>query len=108
MTEPARIRVATAQPYDVVVGHHLLGELPRLLGAGVKRVLDVRLNNTSQLAGYSKRDDLAYFLRAIGGIGYVHLPDLAPTAAPPRTDAGRSGSRPATAESPRRATPGAA
>jgi uncharacterized protein (DUF488 family) len=50
-----------------------------LTRAGVKRVLDVRLNNFSQLAGFSKKDDLAYFLRAIGGIDYVHLPDLAPT-----------------------------
>jgi uncharacterized protein (DUF488 family) len=48
--------------------------------AGVARVLDVRLNNTSQLAGFAKRDDLAYFLRAAVGIGYEHLPDLAPTA----------------------------
>jgi uncharacterized protein (DUF488 family) len=47
--------------------------------AGVKRVVDVRLNNVSQLAGYSKRDDLRYFLRAVAGIDYVHLPDLAPT-----------------------------
>ncbi|MGD0537299.1 MAG: DUF488 domain-containing protein [Verrucomicrobiota bacterium] len=47
--------------------------------AGVKRVVDVRLNNISQLAGFSKKDDLAYFLKEIGGIGYVHLPELAPT-----------------------------
>ena len=47
--------------------------------AGVKRVVDVRLNNRSQLAGFSKKEDLAYFLREIGGIEYVHLPDLAPT-----------------------------
>lgn len=47
--------------------------------AGVKRVIDVRLNNTSQLAAYSKKDDLRYFLRAIGGIDYVHMPELAPT-----------------------------
>lgn len=51
----------------------------RLQQAGVARVLDVRLNNTSQLAGFAKRDDLTYFLRAIAGIGYEHLPDLAPT-----------------------------
>lgn len=51
----------------------------RLRDAGVRRVVDVRLNNVSQLAGFSKRDDLRYFLRAIGGIDYVHLPDLAPT-----------------------------
>ena len=50
-----------------------------LQSAGVKRVVDTRLNNNSQLAGYSKRDDLAYFLRTIAGIEYVHLLDLAPT-----------------------------
>jgi uncharacterized protein (DUF488 family) len=44
-------------------------------------VVDIRLNNVSQLAGFSKRGDLAYFLRAIGGIDYVHVPDLAPTQA---------------------------
>lgn len=51
----------------------------RLQRAGVKRVIDTRLNNNSQLAGFSKRDDLAYFLRSIAGIEYVHLLDLAPT-----------------------------
>jgi len=51
----------------------------RLQRAGVKRVIDTRLNNNSQLAGFSKRDDLAYFLRSIAGIEYVHLMDLAPT-----------------------------
>ena len=47
--------------------------------AGVTRVADVRLNNVSQLAGFAKRKDLEYFLDAICGIDYVHLPDLAPT-----------------------------
>jgi uncharacterized protein (DUF488 family) len=51
----------------------------KLQQAGVKRVVDVRLNNNSQLAGFSKRDDLAYFLKAVAGIEYVHLLDLAPT-----------------------------
>jgi len=51
----------------------------RLLKAGVKKVVDVRLHNTSQLAGFAKADDLAYFLRKIGGIQYVHQPLLAPT-----------------------------
>jgi uncharacterized protein (DUF488 family) len=51
----------------------------KLRAAGVKRVVDVRLNNISQLAGFSKKDDLKYFLRAIAGIDYVHLPELAPT-----------------------------
>lgn len=47
--------------------------------SGTRRVVDVRLNNISQLAGFAKRDDLAYFLRAICDVDYVHLPDLAPT-----------------------------
>jgi len=51
----------------------------RLQTAGVKKVVDIRLNNTSQLAGYAKKDDLAYVLELVG-IGYQHLPELAPTA----------------------------
>lgn len=51
----------------------------KLQSAGVKRVLDVRLNNISQLAGFAKKDDLAYFLNSICGIDYVHLLELAPT-----------------------------
>lgn len=47
--------------------------------AGVRRVIDTRLNNVSQLAGFSKRDDLAYFLKEIGDIEYIHIPELAPT-----------------------------
>jgi len=45
----------------------------------IRRLLDVRINNTSQLAGYTKQDDLAFFLREIGGMEYVHLTSLAPT-----------------------------
>ena len=51
----------------------------KLQAAGVQRLVDVRLNNTSQLASFAKRDDLRYFARAICGIDYVHLTDLAPT-----------------------------
>lgn len=51
----------------------------KLRDAGVKRVLDIRLYNASQLAGYTKKDDLAYFLRAIGGMEYVHNTDFSPT-----------------------------
>lgn len=51
----------------------------RLRKAGVRRVVDVRLNNVSQLAGFSKRDDLQFFLKSILGIEYVHVPLLAPT-----------------------------
>ncbi len=51
-----------------------------LEAAGVTRVVDVRLNNVSQLAGFAKKQDLAYFLRRIGDIDYVHVPYLAPTS----------------------------
>jgi len=51
----------------------------RLKTAGVKRLVDVRLHNVSQLAGFAKRDDLRYFLRSICDIDYVHRPELAPT-----------------------------
>jgi uncharacterized protein (DUF488 family) len=47
--------------------------------AGVKRLIDIRLNNTSQLAGFTKRDDLRFFLKEICGADYVHEPLLAPT-----------------------------
>lgn len=52
----------------------------RLQKAGVRRIVDVRLNNVSQLAGFTKKDDLRYFAKAICGIDYVHVPVLAPTA----------------------------
>lgn len=47
--------------------------------SGAKRIVDVRLNNVSQLAGFAKKDDLAYFLDSICKMEYVHLPELAPT-----------------------------
>ena len=50
-----------------------------LRSAQVKTVLDVRLNNVSQLAGFAKRDDLRFFLREVGNIDYVAMPDWAPT-----------------------------
>jgi uncharacterized protein (DUF488 family) len=55
------------------------GFFERLRKAGVKTVIDVRLHNTSQLAAFAKADDLAYFLRKIGEIKYLHQPLLAPT-----------------------------
>ena len=51
----------------------------RLNAAGIKRLLDVRLNNVSQLAGFAKRDDLAFFLRELCGAAYTHEPRLAPS-----------------------------
>ena len=47
--------------------------------AGIRRLVDVRLNNVSQLAGFTKRDDLAYFLRAICQADYHHELLLAPS-----------------------------
>jgi uncharacterized protein (DUF488 family) len=51
----------------------------KLRRPGLVRLIDVRLNNVSQLAGFSKRDDLAFFSESILSIPYVHLPELAPT-----------------------------
>ena len=51
----------------------------RLAEAGVARVLDVRLRNSSQLAGFAKAADMPYFLRQLVGAEYVHEPLLAPT-----------------------------
>jgi len=47
--------------------------------AGAKRVVDIRLNNVSQLAGFSKQHDLKYFLKKICRIGYEHRKTLTPT-----------------------------
>jgi len=52
--------------------------IAKLKEAGIKKVIDVRLNNTSQLAGYAKKDDLEYILSLVD-IGYEHHPELAPT-----------------------------
>jgi uncharacterized protein (DUF488 family) len=46
---------------------------------GIRRLLDVRLNNVSQLAGFAKRDDLKFFLKEICNADYIHDPTLAPT-----------------------------
>jgi uncharacterized protein (DUF488 family) len=51
----------------------------KLKAAGLTKVVDTRLNNVSQLAGFTKKDDLRFFLREILGIEYVHMPLLAPT-----------------------------
>lgn len=51
----------------------------RLKAARVERLLDVRLNNSSQLAAFAKAQDLPYFLRELVGASYEHEPRLAPT-----------------------------
>lgn len=50
-----------------------------LRNSGTKRLVDVRLHATSQLAGFAKRNDLPYFAKQLAGIEYVHVPELAPT-----------------------------
>ncbi len=49
-----------------------------LKSANVTKLVDIRLRNTSQLAGFSKKDDLAFILD-LCGIAYEHVPELAPT-----------------------------
>jgi uncharacterized protein (DUF488 family) len=51
----------------------------KLKESGADRIVDVRLNNVSQLAGFAKKTDLQYFLRQICDMEYVHLSSLAPT-----------------------------
>ena len=53
------------------------GELKRV---GIKQLIDVRLNNSSQLAGFTKKNDLIFFLREICDASYFHEPLLAPTS----------------------------
>jgi uncharacterized protein (DUF488 family) len=55
------------------------GFFSRLAKANVKKLIDVRLNNVSQLAGFAKKDDLRYFAKSICGIDYEHIAELAPT-----------------------------
>lgn len=51
----------------------------KLRNAGVTKLIDIRLNNISQLAGFAKRDDLVFFLKELCDCDYKHMPDLAPT-----------------------------
>ena len=72
---PAGMEIATIG-YEKASQAEVIATLRR---AGVKRLIDVRLNNVSQLAGFTKKEDLRFFLRAIAGIEYLHLTELAPT-----------------------------
>ena len=62
--------------FTQTTAEHFFG---RLKAAGIQRLLDVRLNNSSQLAGFAKAKDLPYFLRELVGATYEHEPLLAPT-----------------------------
>ena len=50
-----------------------------LVKHGVKKVIDIRLSNVSQLAGFTKKNDLKYFLKVIAKIEYEYVPLLAAT-----------------------------
>jgi len=47
--------------------------------AGVQRLIDIRLNNVSQLSGFAKKDDLKFFLKELCNCEYIHFPQFAPT-----------------------------
>ena len=51
----------------------------KLRNAGVTKLIDIRLNNVSQLAGFAKRDDLIFFLKELCDCDYRHMPNFAPT-----------------------------
>lgn len=55
---------------------HFFNELKR---NNVKKLIDVRLNNVSQLSGFAKKNDLIFFLEKLCGIDYIHMDELAPT-----------------------------
>lgn len=50
-----------------------------LIVNNIKKLIDIRLNNKSQLAGFAKSVDLEYFLKKIVNIEYTHMPQFAPT-----------------------------
>lgn len=51
----------------------------KLRSAGITKLIDIRLNNVSQLAGFAKRDDLIFFLHELCNCSYQHMPEFAPT-----------------------------
>jgi len=50
-----------------------------LLDNDIKKIIDIRLRNNSQLAGFAKAKDLKYFLEEIDDIAYIHKPEFAPS-----------------------------
>ncbi len=70
------IRKAYTIGFTRKTAEEFFGTLKR---TGIRRLLDVRLNNTSQLAGFAKRADLPYFLEKLCGADYLHEPMLTPT-----------------------------
>lgn len=50
-----------------------------LKNAGIKKLIDIRINNSSQLAGFAKGKDLEFFVKELCNAEYIHIVDLAPT-----------------------------
>ena len=61
-------------------GRDAQGFFTRLREHGVRRLIDVRRFNTSQLAGYTKHRDLPFLLAELCDADYTHVPDAAPAA----------------------------
>ncbi|GAC1406522.1 MAG: hypothetical protein NVSMB64_12270 [Candidatus Velthaea sp.] len=51
----------------------------RLAAARIRTLIDTRLHTGGQLSGFAKTPDLSFFLHAVGGIGYRHVLELAPS-----------------------------
>ena len=66
--------------YSIGFTHKSASDFFEMLKANrIERLLDVRLSNTSQLAGFTKQADLDYFLKQICDADYEHEPLLAPS-----------------------------
>ena len=47
--------------------------------ANIKKLIDIRINRSSQMSGFAKEKDLGFFLEKLNGIEYVINEELAPT-----------------------------
>ena len=74
------MRESAMKLYTIGFTKHTAEEFfEKLKSAGVKQVIDIRINKTSQLAAFAKGSDLPYLLKKTGGIGYLSHSELAPT-----------------------------
>lgn len=72
--------VANMQLYTIGYSKKTAEEFFNILrDNGVKQIVDIRRHNTNQLAGFTKKSDLPWFLDTIAGIGYSHELSLAPS-----------------------------
>jgi len=74
------MRGLTMRIYTIGFTKHTAEEFfEKLKSAGVRQVIDIRINKTSQLAAFAKSSDLPYLLNVIAGIRYMSYSELAPT-----------------------------